>query len=533
MWKRLSRDSEYLSLYTDFLREYEDLGHLESVVESSEPPTLYYIPHHGVLRSDKLTTKLRVVFSASSPTTTGISLNDILMKGDVIEDVFQTISRFRRHKFAFTTDIQKMYRQILIDPNQQDLQRIVWKTGPNAEISAYCLKTVTYGMSNAPFLAIRTLQQLAEDEKSRFPLASEVLLHDTYMDDIVSGAPDLEIARRLQSQLRDALKSCGMTLHKWSSNSPELLLNSSLSTDVEHSFSVDTDLSVKTLGISWKPFQDRFVFKVSISIKPSYTKREVLSVIARLYDPLGFLGPVLTRAKVLLQRFWQQRLDSDDVLPNPIADEWKEFVTTMKCIEKVKIIRFILTDTWLRIVLQGFADASETAYGAVVYLQCFYQNNTQLVQKIRSSLRLDISNIVLHTDSTIALAWLNTPANHLKTFIANRVSKVQRLTENCCWTHVPSHLNPADLVSRGLSPRDLPELKLWWNGPSFLERGELSSGPGPPLKNESEYSCELKNGVVPEMPMSSVCVSTNSDLSFLSDLLCMSNSYVKILRIFS
>ncbi|GBN67718.1 hypothetical protein AVEN_88180-1, partial [Araneus ventricosus] len=136
LWKRLSRDSEYLSLYTDFLREYEDLGHLERVVESSEPPTQYYIPHHGVLRPDKLTTKLRVVFNASSPTTTGISLNGILMKGDVIEDVFQTISRFRRHKFAFTTDIQKMYRQILIDPDQQDLQRIVWKTGPNSEVSA-------------------------------------------------------------------------------------------------------------------------------------------------------------------------------------------------------------------------------------------------------------------------------------------------------------------------------------------------------------------------------------------------------------
>ncbi|GBO21386.1 hypothetical protein AVEN_263253-1 [Araneus ventricosus] len=156
LWKRLSRDSEYLSLYTDFLREYEDLGHLERVVESSEPPTQYYIPHHGVLCPDKLITKLTVVFNASSPTTTGISLNDILMKGEVIEDVFLTISRFRRHKFAFTADIQKLYRQILIDPDQ-DVQRIVWKTLPNSEVSAYRLKTVTYGMSNAPFLAIRTL----------------------------------------------------------------------------------------------------------------------------------------------------------------------------------------------------------------------------------------------------------------------------------------------------------------------------------------------------------------------------------------
>ncbi|GFX79121.1 integrase catalytic domain-containing protein [Trichonephila clavipes] len=197
-------DSSYLSLYAEFLKEYEELGHLERVVESSEPPTHYYIPHHGVLRPEKLTTKLRIVFNGSSPTTTGISLNDILLKGEVKEDVFETISRFRRHKFAFTTDIQKMYRQILINPDQQDLQRIIWKHGPDAEILTYRLKTVTYGLSNAPFLAIRTLQQLAKDEKSRFPLASETLLYDTYMDDIVSGAPDLETAQQLQSQLKDA-----------------------------------------------------------------------------------------------------------------------------------------------------------------------------------------------------------------------------------------------------------------------------------------------------------------------------------------
>ncbi|GFV25964.1 reverse transcriptase domain-containing protein [Trichonephila clavipes] len=254
-----------------FLKKYEELGHLERVVESSEPPTHYYMPHHGVLRPEKLTTKLRIVFNGSSPTTTGISLNDILLKGEVKEDVFEIIYRFRRHKFAFTTDIQKMYRQILINPDQQDLQRIIWKHGLDAESLAYRLKTVTYELSNAPFLAIRTLQLLAKDEKSRFPLASETLLYDTYMDDIVSGGPDLETVHQLQSQLKDALQSCGMNLHKLSSNSPELL-NSSLSSDVEHSFCTEIDLSVKTLGISWKSFEDCFVFKVSVSAKHINTK---------------------------------------------------------------------------------------------------------------------------------------------------------------------------------------------------------------------------------------------------------------------
>ncbi|GFQ92997.1 integrase catalytic domain-containing protein, partial [Trichonephila clavata] len=107
-----------------------------------------------------------------------------------------------------------MYRQILVEGSQRDLQCILWKVGPEEEIVTYRLKTVTYGMSNAPFLAIRTLQQLAQDEKTRFLLASEALMNDTYMDDIVSGVPDIETARRLQSELQDALQSCGMVLHK-------------------------------------------------------------------------------------------------------------------------------------------------------------------------------------------------------------------------------------------------------------------------------------------------------------------------------
>ncbi|GFR31419.1 integrase catalytic domain-containing protein [Trichonephila clavata] len=298
-------------------------------------------------------------------------------------------------------------------------------------------------------------------------------------------------ARRLQSELQDALQSCGMVLHKWSSNSPELL-NSPSSSDVEHSFSAESDLSVKTLGISWKPLQDCFVFKVSIFSKSSFTKREVLSVIARLYDPLGLLGPVLTRAKILLQRLWQQKLDWDDVLPDQIAKEWKEFVTTFKCIETLQCFYqtdrtkvTILASKWRVAPIRVISIPRLELYACVLL--------AQLVQKIRSCIKLEISDIVLRTGSTIALAWLKTPANQLKTFIANRVSKIQRLTEKCNWFHVPSNLNPADLISRGLHPNDLPESELWWRGPPFLEQGKLFSvQPSSDLLNEFEYSSEFK-----------------------------------------
>ncbi|GFS51740.1 integrase catalytic domain-containing protein [Trichonephila clavipes] len=255
-------------------------------------------------------------------------------------------------------------------------------------------------------------------------------------------------------------------------------------------------------------------------------------------------------------------MDWDDVLPNSIANEWREFVTTLKCTEEVKINRFIMADNNVRIVLQGFADASEVAYGAVIYLQYFLHNGAakvsilasksrvapirvisiprlelcacvllaQLVKKIRSSLRLNISDIVLHTDSTIALAWLNTPANRLKTFVANRVAKVQELTEGFQWNHVPSVLIPSDLVSRGLRPCDLPNLMLWWHGPQFLEKGKLSSEETSlsPVK-ECEYSKELKTGSSSDIITSSVCVSTNCASSILSTLLCKNSD--ELLRV--
>ncbi|GFV28480.1 reverse transcriptase domain-containing protein [Trichonephila clavipes] len=140
-----------------------------------------------------------------------------------------------------------MFRQILIDPAQRDLLRIIWKTGAYEEPVIYRLKTVTYGTASVPFLAIRTLKQLAMDEASRFPLASKVALQDVYMDDVVSGAQNLDTARQLECKLQNMLETCGMKLHKWNSYSKDLLSSSS---DQEHSFSTNAESAIKILGLA-------------------------------------------------------------------------------------------------------------------------------------------------------------------------------------------------------------------------------------------------------------------------------------------
>ncbi|XP_055941878.1 uncharacterized protein LOC129971925 [Argiope bruennichi] len=496
--KRLHKNPMMQNLYKEFIAEYESLGHMEKV-NNDMCEGSYYLPDHGVYKPENSTTKLRVVFNASAPSTSGQSLNDLLLAGAVKENIFEIMTRFRTYKYAFTADIKKMYRQILIDESQRNLLKILWKDNMNQSPTTYRLNTVTYGTKSAPFLAIRCLKQLALDEAKKFPLASQVTLTEVYMDDFVSGAATLEAAQELQRQLIQMLQTCGMELHKWTSNSSELINNSSEETNQQY-FLVDRHSSVKALGLNWQPKEDYFLFKVDLKIKPFYTKRDVLSVIARLHDPLGLVGPVITKAKIFMQKLWIQQLNWEDTLPQSIQPEWSNFVTSLKVIENLKVPRHILTESYERTVIVGYADASEAAFGAVVYMKSIMEDGTavnkliasksrvapikvisiprlelsaclllsQLIERIRPSLQMLISEAICYTDSKIALAWIKTPPYKLKTFVATRVSKIQTLTENFQWKHISSQLNPADVISRGLNLHELLTNDLWWCGPDYL-----------------------------------------------------------------
>ncbi|GFW87575.1 integrase catalytic domain-containing protein [Trichonephila clavipes] len=163
--------------------------------------------------------------------------------------------RFRNHKYAFTTDIEKMFHMISIHPEQTCLQRILWKKGIGEPIKTYELSIVTYGTVSAPYLATRTLKQLAMDESINFPLAAPVVMSDCYMDDILSGSESIEEVVELQHQLIEMFKTARMHLHKWCGNLPEITSNLQ-----EYAF-LESD-ETKALGIIWNPnlefpFQNR------------------------------------------------------------------------------------------------------------------------------------------------------------------------------------------------------------------------------------------------------------------------------------
>ncbi|GFS55800.1 uncharacterized protein TNCV_4497781 [Trichonephila clavipes] len=193
LWNRLARDENYLNLYREFLRDYERLGHMKEVTNETEPEITYYATHHRIYRPEKSTTKLRVAFNCSSLTDNGISLNDIQYNRGVIqEDLYPQMLRFRCYTYAFTADIKMMYRTILINTKQRNLQRIVWCESEHESPKIYELSTVTYGTVSALYLAQRTLTQLSMDEEANFPIAATVLRNNLYMDDVLCGAATLE-----------------------------------------------------------------------------------------------------------------------------------------------------------------------------------------------------------------------------------------------------------------------------------------------------------------------------------------------------
>jgi hypothetical protein len=184
----------------------------------------YFLPHHSVVKESNVSTKLRVVFDASAKTSNGVSLNEKLMVGPVVQqDLFAIITRFRLHIIVISADITKMYRQIQLDKEDRKYQRILWRRDPSHPVQVYELNTVTYGIASSSYLATRCIQQLALEEGSNNPEAQRSIMQDTYVDDLLIGAKTVREARALRDNIVAILDRGCFPLNKWASNCPELL----------------------------------------------------------------------------------------------------------------------------------------------------------------------------------------------------------------------------------------------------------------------------------------------------------------------
>lgn len=508
--KRFSRDPNYFDQYKKFINEYISLDHGRLIplklFNTETQSSKYFLPHHAVIRESSTTTKLRVVFDGSCKSSSKLSLNDITHKGYQVQpDLYDIICRFRCFRYVLTADIQKMYRQIKVNPKQTFLLNILWRNDSKLPLQCIELNTVTYGTNCAPFLATRVLNDIAEKHFFEFPLASQVLTKQCYVDDILGGVKNENELEALFHQLNNVLNPHGFTLHKWCSNS--LLIRNFVKEENISDLNIDFEHSPnKVLGLKWNPTED--YLSITIPKVPKFdktTKRKILSCIAQCYDPLGLLAPVIVVGKLIMQKLWLFKLDWDkEITDSSLLTEWTEFISNISTLTNLKIPRYLFLHYEItRIEFHGFADASIKAYAACVYLRVIYTNgqiSSNLVSsksrvaplKVVSLPRLELCAmlllsklitkliaifkdhinpkfVVLWTDSQIALHWIASHSSKWNTFVANRVSQIQSITSEFIWRHIDSSDNPADLPSRGLLAQNIIDCPLWWHGPPFLQ----------------------------------------------------------------
>ncbi|XP_060665442.1 uncharacterized protein LOC132797707 [Drosophila nasuta] len=248
-----------------------------------------------------------------------------------------------------------------MSPKDRMFQLIVWRENPSEKLQIYQLNTVTYGTATAPFLAIRSLHELGVRHKETHPLGAKVVCNDFCVDDMLTGADDADTLKEICVQVSDILSSGGLQLAKWYSNHPTLINGNE--TDKVLSFN-DTD-STKTLGMRWTPKSDIFRYHLDSSFTDlSPTKRTVLSVTARMFDPLGLLSPISIKARILLRELWQNHLAWDETIPMQMHTRWERFKENLRNLDKVSIPRYT-NSSKAKIQIHGFADASTTLMAAV------------------------------------------------------------------------------------------------------------------------------------------------------------------------
>ncbi|CAG9118488.1 unnamed protein product [Plutella xylostella] len=514
--KKLHANPALFNQYKEFINEYLQLNHghyIDIEMYDLNKDAVYFLPHRAVINENSKTTPVRTVFDASMLTNKKISLNDLQLNGPTVQrDLYDIIILFRLGKFTFTTDIRRMFRNINVDPAYTSLQNILWRESPTETLKVIRLDSVTYGLKSSSYLATRCLDELATRYRNDYPLASSIIKENTYVDDIIYSHNDLNTILSAKDQLCNLLKLGSFHTHKWSTNDERILEGIPSTERKFESLNLQKDdYNMKALGLQLNINDDKFIISSPEPFNPEkITKRTILSYIGRIYDPMGYVGPIVVTAKAIMQRLWSSSCSWNDSPPQDVQKEWLQYTERLAKMQPITLARNIDFSDSHTAQLIGFADASSTTgYGCCLYLRLIDASGTKVTTHLLSSksrinpvqkknmtvprlelnaalllsklvvktyatlqLKIEIKNVYLFSDSQVVLAWLKTEITKLQAYVANRVNVIHQNTSRWRWLYVNTHENPADLISRGVQPGELNGNNLWWRGPEFLQNSK-------------------------------------------------------------
>ncbi len=509
--KRLKNNERYKEQYKAYMKDMIKKGDAEPAPPATGQQTMWYIPHHGVFHPKK-PEKLRVVFDCSAKFR-GVSLNDTLLTGpDLINSLLGVLCCFRKEAVAIICDIEKMFHQFYVSPELRNYLRFLWWEDGDleAEPQEYQMAVHLFGAASSPGCANFGLKYLARQHKEEYPSASAFVEKNFYVDDGLISVPSVEEAKELIAEARELCKRGGLRLHKFNSNERSVLDSVDSTERAVTSEPLNLDLNAapaeRALGIQWSLEHDTFSFNVNPQTKTS-TRRGILSVIASLYDPVGFVAPFILTGKCILQELCRRGIGWDNPLPEDLSPRWERWKSDLQRLNEVSIPRCYQPQGFCKTVtreLHHFSDASNIGYGSCSYLRSKNEDgkvHCSLVMakarvaptKLTSIPRLELSAAVvaarssvmlrnelempIHaeffwTDSQVVLAYINNEARRFHVFVANRVQMIREHTSPSQWHYIDTKENPADHASRGLNVVDISSTN-WLSGPKFLWEQEI------------------------------------------------------------
>ncbi len=357
----------------------------------------------------------------------------------------------------------------------------------------------------------------------------------------------MEEASELQKTVRHLLASAGMNLRKWRTNSAAL--RETIPVDIQEAgpLTIPTPANTpKALGIHWDVDED--VLHIATPKEPDnpgkVTKRRITSSTAGVFDVLGLFSPAIIPARILIQDLWKMGIGWDDEVPPDISTRWTDWLASLPAITTHTIPRQLSkSDLATQFeALHGFADASQLAYGAAVYIRRVHSDGNTTITLVTAKARVQpvkaltipraeltaahlLARLLAHvagllnipstnwyawTDSEIVLHWLYKAEDQLPQFVANRVRSIKSIITPSKWHHVSSKDNPADVASRGMLASQLVRHDLWWHGPPWLQLPP-SEWPVKPLRKKPPDTQDVPC-------LSVICVRDRQANDFITEL---------------
>ena len=520
--------SDIYTAYNEEINKLLSEGQAELVPESDllrNDGAVWYLPHHAVT---KKIGKVRMVFDCAA-LYEGVCLNSECYQGpNLCNSLLDVLLRFRQYEHAIVGDVKTMYLNVRIPILDRDCLRFLWMV--DGRLVEYRMSSHLFGAVWCSASSTYALRRTLRDFQASFEV-TQVVERSMYVDDLLRSLQDVFHAAFVIVQVYQILRKGGFHLTKFIATDPRMLKGIPVEDLAGDHKIITSESQSKALGIKWLLQPDQFYYVYhSDCIETAWTKRRMLSTVSGLYDPLGLILPVVIVGRMLFQEVTKLDLLWDDIIPESLSQRWDAWRQALASLSDLRFLRPVVPNDAdvSTLTLHHFADGSLHAYGAVSYLvgklasgmvwcsllmsrarltpvksvsvprielcAALLASRSDVI--LREALDLELQTSRFWSDSQVVLGYINSESHRFKVFVANRISQIRSVSHPSQWSFVPSGDNPADVLSRGALPSQLPSM--WFQGPSFLydqchvvstPMQSVVSNSDPELKRISCFTC--------------------------------------------